>query len=259
MRFVFVHGGFHAAWCWERAISELEASGHEGVAVDLPGHGARVDEESTLANRRDAIVAALAAGRPEKSVLVGHSGGGFDATLAADAEPDLVSHIVYLAAALPREGRTYPEAMAMRDSNDIKEGEFDADVGQMLGYLKFDDDGAMWFADFDGAWKYFYHDCDEATARWAFERLGPERFGDTTVTPVCVPRFWAADLPRSFIRCLQDQSMPQWLADTVTRRLGVEQLTIDTSHSPFLSRPRELAELVVHATTTKPTGRLVPH
>ena len=150
-------------------------------------------------------------------VLVGHSGGGFDATLAADAAPDLVSHIVYLAAALPREGRTYPEAMAMRDS---EEGEFDADVGEMLGYLKFDDDGAMWFADFDGAWKYFYHDCDEATARWAFERLGPERFGDTTVTPVSVPHFWAADLPRSFIRCLQDQSMPQWLADTVTRRLG---------------------------------------
>ena len=125
----------------------------------------------------------------------------------------------------------------MRDS---EEGEFDADVGEMLGYLKFDDDGAMWFADFDGAWKYFYHDCDEATARWAFERLGPERFGDTTVTPVSVPQFWAADLPRSFIRCLQDQSMPRWLADTVTRRLGVEQLTIDTSHSPFLSRPQRV-------------------
>ena len=53
--------------------------------------------------------------------------------------------------------------------------------------------------------------------------------------------------------------MPQWLADTVTRRLGVEQLTIDTSHSPFLSRPRELAELLVHATTTTPIGPLVPH
>jgi pimeloyl-ACP methyl ester carboxylesterase len=185
MRFVFVHGGFHAAWCWEHTIAALEGLGHEGVAVDLPGHGARVDEESTLANRRDAIVTALQPG----DVLVGHSGGGFDATLAADAAPDLVSHITYVAAALPREGRTYPEAMAMRDS---EEGEFDADVGEMLGYLKFDDDGAMWFADFDGAWKYFYHDCDEATARWAFERLGPERFGDTTVTPVSVPAFWAA-------------------------------------------------------------------
>jgi pimeloyl-ACP methyl ester carboxylesterase len=251
MRFVFVHGGFHASWCWERTISELQRLGHDATAVDLPGHGARVDEESTLANRRDAIVAALAPG----SVLVGHSGGGFDATLAADAAPELVRHIVYLAAALPREGRTYPEAMAMRDS---EEGEFDADVGEMLGYLTFDDDGTMWFADFEGARRYFYHDCDEDTARWAFDRLGPERFGDTTVTPVSVQRFWAADLPRSFIRCLQDRSMPQWLADTVTRRLGVEQLTIDTSHSPFLSRPRELAELLVHATTTTPTSPLVP-
>jgi pimeloyl-ACP methyl ester carboxylesterase len=56
MRFVLVHGGFHAAWCWERTIAALEALGHVGVAVDLPGHGARVDEESTLADRRDAIL-----------------------------------------------------------------------------------------------------------------------------------------------------------------------------------------------------------
>ncbi|MGE2733007.1 alpha/beta fold hydrolase [Mycolicibacterium vaccae] len=262
MRFVFVHGGFHAAWCWERTAAELRGLGHDAVAVDLPGHGARQDEESTLANRRDAIVEALTAVAPERSVLVGHSGGGFDATLAADARPDLVRHVVYLAAALPREGRTYPEAMAMRDSADgpVELGQdFDADVGEMLGYLQFDEDGAMRFADFEGAWKYFYHDCDEATARWAFDRLGPERFGDTTVTPVSVPRFWAADLPRSFIVCEQDRSMPRWLADTVARRLGVEPLSIDASHSPFLSRPRELAELLVHATTTTPLAPLTPY
>ncbi|ABM14954.1 MULTISPECIES: alpha/beta fold hydrolase [Mycolicibacterium] len=261
MRFVLVHGGFHAAWCWERTIDALQALGHDAVAVDLPGHGDRVDEESTLANRREAVVAAMQAGGG-KCVLVGHSGGGFDATLAADARPDLVHHIVYLAAALPREGRTYPEAMAMRDAEQGPAelgDEFDGDVGEMLGYLNFDEDGAMTFADFEGAWKYFYHDCDEATARWAFERLGPERFGDTTVTPVSVPDFWAADLPRSFIVCEQDRSMPRWLADTVARRLGVEQLTIDASHSPFLSRPRELAELLVRATTTTPVSPLVPH
>jgi pimeloyl-ACP methyl ester carboxylesterase len=255
VRFLFVHGGFHAGWCWDKTIVELEALGHEGVTVDLPGHGARLDEESTLANRRDAIVDVMQPG----DVLVGHSGGGFDATLAADARPDLVGHIVYLAAALPREGRTYPEAMAMRDSDEELAGDFNADVGEMLSYLHFDDDGAMTFTDFDGAWKYFYHDCDEETARWAFERLDPERFGDTTVIPVSVARFWAADLPRSFILCEQDRSMPRWLADTVARRLGVEQLTIDASHSPFLSRPRDLAELLVHATTTKPVGPLIPH
>ena len=113
MRFVLVHGGFHAAWCWERTIGELARLGHEAVAVDLPGHGARVEDPLTawtIPERRDAIVEVLRPG----DVLVGHSGGGFDATVAADAVVDKVGHIVYLAAVLPREGRTYPEAMAMR-------------------------------------------------------------------------------------------------------------------------------------------------
>ena len=253
MRFLFVHGGFHAAWCWDRTIEALSALDHDAIAIDLPGHGSLVDQESTLTNRRDAILAALRPG----DVLVGHSGGGFDITLAADAAPDSVRHLIYLAAALPREGRTYPEAMAMRDDEAPDDG-FDADVGEMLSYLQFGEDGSMTFADFDGARRYFYHDCDEPTARWAFDRLGPERFGDTTVTPVSVPTFWQADLPRSFIVCEQDRSMPRWLADTVARRLGVGQLSIDSSHSPFLSRPRELAEVLVHATTTTPVGPLIP-
>ena len=122
MRFVLVHGGFHAAWCWSRTIPELQRLGHTAVAVDLPGHGDRLNEESTLVNRREAIVSVLQPG----DVLVGHSGGGFDATLAADAATDLVSHIVYLAAALPREGRSFPEAMTMRNAED---GEFDGDAG----------------------------------------------------------------------------------------------------------------------------------
>jgi len=251
MRFVLVHGGFHAAWCWERAILELNRLGHDAVAVDIPGHGGRPHEESTLANRRDAIVAVVQPG----DVLVGHSGGGFDITLAADAAADQVTHVIYLAAALPREGRTFAEALTMHNSED---GSFDADVGEMLSYLHFAEDGGMSFATFEGAWKYFYHDCDEQTAQWAFERLCPERFGDETITPVSVPRFWAADLPRSYIRCLQDRSKPRWLSDVVATRLGVEPLTIDSSHSPFLSRPAELAELLVHATTTTPLAPLIP-
>ncbi|MCB0940496.1 MAG: alpha/beta fold hydrolase [Mycobacterium sp.] len=255
MRFVLVHGGFHAAWCWERTIGELARLGHEAVAVDLPGHGARVEDPLTawtIPERRDAIVEVLRPG----DVLVGHSGGGFDATVAADAVVEKVGHIVYLAAVLPREGRTYPEAMAMRNSED---GAFDGDVGEMLGYLDFAEDGSMTFADFEGTWRYFYHDCDERTARWAFDRLGPEKFGAVNDTPVWVPRFWAAELPRSFIQCTQDRSMPRWLADTVAERLGVKPLTIDSSHSPFLSRPAELAELLVHATTTTPVRGLQPN
>ena len=82
------------------------------------------------------------------------------------------------------------------------------------------------------------------TVRWAFEHLTPEIPGDTANTSISVPRFWEADLPRSFILCLEDRAQPRWLAEVTARRLGVEPLAIKASHSPFLSRPTELAQLL---------------
>ena len=81
MRFVLVHGGFHGAWCWSRTAAELRRRGHDAVAVDVPGHGERAAEAPTMASRLDAVVSILEPG----DVLVGHSGGGFEVTLAADA------------------------------------------------------------------------------------------------------------------------------------------------------------------------------
>ena len=104
MRFVLVHGGFHGAWCWSRTVPELADLGHEAIALDMPGHGERLDVESTAASRLDTLVTVLQPG----DVLVGHSGGGFDITIAADAAPDLVQHVVYLAAALPRRDARTP-------------------------------------------------------------------------------------------------------------------------------------------------------
>ena len=74
----------------------------------------------------------------EGDILVGHSGGGFDITHAADAAPELVSHVCYLAAGLPRQGRTWPEAMAIRADGTM--GDFD--VAGMLKHLQIDEDGS---------------------------------------------------------------------------------------------------------------------
>ena len=144
--------------------------------------------------------------------------------------------------------------MALRSDGTI--GDFD--VAGMLQHLQVDDDGAMFFTSAEGARALFFHDCDDDTVQWAFGRLCKERGGETSTATCSVPKFWAADLPRSYIRCLQDRAMPGWLSDVVVERLGVEQLTIDASHSPFLSCPAELAELLVHATTTSPVGPLDP-
>ena len=154
MRFVLVHGGFHGAWCWSPTIPELEKLGHEAIAIDIPGHGERVHEEATMPGRLDAVLDVLQAG----DVLVGHSGGGLEITLAANAAPELVSHLVYLAAALPLEGRLMQEALVYRDDGGL---EGDYDVTGMLEHLRFEDDGSMAFVDAEGAKALFYHDCDD--------------------------------------------------------------------------------------------------
>ena len=256
MRFVLIHGGFHSAWCWERVVPELQALGHEAIAIDLPGHGARVGEEVTLATRRQALVEAIAPG----DVLVGHSGGGYDITLAADAVPDRIGHLIYLASGLPIEGRPLIEASGGRPASEIDEygrTQLMTDDTGMMEFITVNADGNMECADFAATWAFFYHDCDEQTARAAFERLTPAPVGFIQET-IHLPRFWQSDLPRSYIRCLQDRAAPAWLSAQAAQRLGVEPLTIDASHSPFLSKPRETAALFVQATATSPVGPLIP-
>jgi pimeloyl-ACP methyl ester carboxylesterase len=257
MRFVLIHGGFHGAWCWSRTIPELERLGHEAIAIDLPGHGERRDERSTLADRRDAIVEAMREG----DVLVGHSGGGYDITQAADAAPERVTHLIYLAAGLPIEGRSVLEATGgAAQPADDGAGQvtqlMDDETG-MLRFVRPNPRGRMECVDKALAGDFFYHDCDPATVDWAFERLTPAPT-EFLVEPVVLANFWKAELPRSYIRCREDRAKPMSMSEQVVRRLGVEPLVIEGSHSPFLSRPAALAEMLVAATRTKPVGPLSP-
>jgi pimeloyl-ACP methyl ester carboxylesterase len=251
---VLIHGGFHGAWCWDRVIPELEALGHEAVAIDLPGHGQRRDEFSTLEGRREAILEVLRSG----DVLVGHSGGGYDITLAADVAPEKVGHMIYLAAGLPLEGRPLIEASGGQPAEEVGEGgktQLMTDETGMQRFIRPNERGQMECYDFKGVHDFFYHDCDEASARWAFSQLSPAPV-EFLLEPIHLPNFWKADLPRSYILCLQDRAVPPSLSGHFIERLGVRPLEIDASHSPFLSMPRATAELFVQATKTRPVGPL---
>jgi hypothetical protein len=72
------------------------------------------------------------------------------------------------------------------------------------------------------------------------------------IEPISLPRLAAANLPRSYVVCLQDRSFPPRISRQQAQRLGVQPLTIDTSHSPFLSKPALLAGLLVRAVGTAP-------
>jgi pimeloyl-ACP methyl ester carboxylesterase len=254
MRLVLVHGGAHGAWCWDQLIPELRKTGNDAVAMDLPGHGERKSETATLNGYRQAVVDVLSPG----DVLVGHSMGCAVATMAADHFID-VRHIVYLAGPLPVEGKpmAYDGGVVEKEDGTVelfgrekdskvdKNHRFSADL-QTLSY------------DLEGAREAFYQDCTTPTVLWAFERLTPQRVDVMVSEPIVLDQFWEADLPRSYIRCTNDQAFPRPVSARSIKRLGVEELTIESSHSPFLSRPRELAELLVRAVETKPIGPLIP-
>src|SRR6516225_9667572 len=102
MRFILVHGGYHGAWCWSKVTPELEALGHEVVAIDLPGAGERVDEKATISSWRQAVTNVI----EEGDILVGHSMGGYVISMAADEVPEKIGRLIYLAAAAPIEGQS---------------------------------------------------------------------------------------------------------------------------------------------------------
>lgn len=250
MRFVLVHGGSVGAWCWDRLVPELERLGHQALAVDLPGHGARRSEASTLDGYRRTVLEVLKDG----DVLVGHSMGGVPATLAANAFP-AVGHIVFLAGVLPAEGQTLFEAMGGQ-TGEASERFMPQAPSRAEDYLHLNDDGITFSFELDKARQCFFHDCPPELVAWAHERMTPQRFDFFLTEKLSAPSFWTAELPRSYIVCTEDRALPPEVSSRFAARLGVEPLTIGTSHFPQLSRPADLAWLLVRAVGTRSVGPL---
>lgn len=121
--YVLVHGTHSAGAFWSAIGRELALRGHRVVAVDQPLHGAeelvpqayQTQELGALATepspvaaltlddfeRRvtDAVRRAARLGGPV--VLVGHTMGGLSVSRVADAVPELLAHICYMAAFCP--------------------------------------------------------------------------------------------------------------------------------------------------------------
>jgi pimeloyl-ACP methyl ester carboxylesterase len=243
VRFILVHGGYHGAWCWSKVIPELEARGHQVVAIDLPGAGERVDEKATITSWRHAVVDVIEDG----DVLVGHSMGGYVISMAADEVPEKVGRLIYLAAAAPVEGQSMQDATPIEDHwKQITGLDFDEyskvmETPAQGPVLALTDRGAV-----D---KIFYHDCRPEDQQWAFERLTPLPI-EPVSSPLNLSRFWQASIPRDFIVCTDDHSHPIAWDNEFMERLGVSiSFGIMSSHSPFISRPAETARLF-HACAT---------
>jgi pimeloyl-ACP methyl ester carboxylesterase len=86
----------------------------------------------------------------------------------------------------------------------------------------------------------FYHDCSEELQQWALSRL---RFQAQTIGTEPFPENgWPDDVPASYVLCREDQAVsPAWSRRVAQERLGTQAVELNGGHSPFFSRPKELA------------------
>jgi pimeloyl-ACP methyl ester carboxylesterase len=95
-----------------------------------------------------------------------------------------------------------------------------------------------------------FGDCTEADARWAFERLRPQSTGPYRVP---CPLDALPSVPSRYVVCADDRIVgPHRSRRVAAERLGVEAVELPGSHSPYLSRPPALADLLDDAAQAPP-------
>jgi pimeloyl-ACP methyl ester carboxylesterase len=223
MHFALVHGAYQGAWCWDQLREELERDGHTTSAVDLPCD----DPEAGAERYADEVVHSM----PKTSdgvVLVGHSLAGLTVPIVAGRTK--IVKTIYLGAILPIPGLSF----------DAQHADIDTGFTPSEGAISHPDGGASWSE--SGAIEVFFHDCDPETARASAQRMRKQHWCITQeVTPL---RRWP-DAPAAYILCTDDRVIsPEYSRRAAREQLGVEPIEIVGGHSPYLSRPRELATLL---------------
>ena len=218
---MFVHGAWHGSWCWDAVRSRLDAGGIATAAVENPSVA---NAPSDLHADGDNLRAALdAIGGPV--LLVGHSYGGAVIT-DAGAHP-AVRRLVYLTAFALDAGESVMQ-------NELSGGE---DI-QLGAAMQFDGD-VVTFAP-ARVTEFFYHDCAPDVAAAAGAQLRPMSLAAMGGVPRTVA--WRVR-PSTYVVCTDDRAIPVALQQSCAARLG-DVVELPTSHSPFLSRPDDLARLL---------------
>jgi len=232
--YVLIHGSWHGAWCWYKIIPLLEQAGHTAIALDLPGHGRdwTPARDITMQSYVDSICKILDA-QSEPVILVGHSRGGIVISQTAERRPEKIKTLVYLAAYLIPNG----EAMlptALSDTESLIASNLVLNEAEGFHMLKQEV--------FRTA---LYADCSAEDVALATALLTPEP-NAPVATPLILSDENFGRVVRVYIETLQDRGVTPSLQKKMYTATPCQRvISMETSHSPFLSAPEKLVSHLI--------------
>ena len=237
--FVLVHGAWHGGWCWWKVEPLLRRYGSSVYALSLTGIG----ERSHLARYIDPAVInldlhikdvteLLESEGLERVILVGHAYAGMVISGVAEVCPQLLEHLVYVNGVVPRDGES------MVDQLDAVRGpEFTAQVRAAINNREEFLPPPTTVEEIRRRWGI----ADPEDQSWVLPRLCPQSVA-AFAQPLRLGSFEAQEISRSFI--LSSESGFDPIAKRV-RQSGWGLYQLDTGHDPMITKPREVADILL--------------
>lgn len=232
--FVFIPGSFHAAWCWYKMQTLLNKDSNTTEAVDLPAHGRDNTpiKEITLDSYVDAVCKVLEKYN-KPVVLIGHNRAGIIISQVAEKMPDRIDKLVYLCAFLIPNGEAMV-ATALTDSSSA-----------LVSNLIFNDAEGWHFPKESIFKEAFYNDCSEDDIVLCNFLLTKEPNAPVG-TPLQLSEANYGKVKKVYIHTTMDNTITYGLQKQMVEKIPVNQVfEMKAGHSPFLSKPRELADLLL--------------
>ncbi len=238
--FILIHGSWHSSWNWHKVVPILEKQGHKAFAIDLPGMGRDKTpiKEVTLESTVEEICK-LIDGIDDQVILVGHSKNGIMISQVAEYRPEKIEKLIYLAAYLIPNAKT----QADYSSQDVN--------GVLKPYVtRFPNTNSHTLQP-EIYKEGLYHDCDDDIYQMARMILSHES-AVTGITPLQLTNEKYGSVPRYYIECTKDKAVTPFIQQKMYTEMVCEKVyKMQTSHSPFFSKPQELCEIFLEIASVK--------
>jgi len=231
--YILVHGAWHGNWTYYLLKYELEKAGHTAICVNLPGHGLDTTPPGnvTLDDYANAIIEVLDT-LDEPVVLVGHSMGGIAISMAAEARPEKIDKLVYLAAFMPKNGESMLD-LALQDTFSMIGPSLVFDFTNNVVDIKRENIAALFY--------------DSSTAEYVLlsEMLITPNPLQPLVTPLCLTEENYGSVRRFYITTAYDRAItPEFQEIMFTEQPCEDVYTMNSEHSPFFSAPDNLKNIL---------------